>query len=336
MVNVNLYFIHARWLKDRERVINEFKKHIMKFKFTSIKINNINIINDFDPEDIQSDTVQQNVNYNQIADKNLAIYNQCIKNLHVNQLSNVLKHRKALELISKVENDDDINIVLEDDIIYEERVFISLEKLIRKLPVDFDVIFLGLPTNKEVKVKTDISLQNTKEVFRIIPYCDSYIISKNVAKRMLEKYTQIKFINNIQMSYVMDLLELKSQLVVPNIFMDGSKYGTCVSVLMPSSTLMFNNELNYIKNIITKDSITQEEKNNVESLFRTSQIKEHPDFGHIKAMFIAKFGDIKNAMSIFEETYQKYKKANCIINNENAFLKDYIKIHRLLQTDLIS
>lgn len=333
MVNVHIYFIHAKWLQDRERVINELKKHLLKFKFSSITIKTMQIIEDYDPEVIDSETVQQYVNYTQLQDSSLSIYNQCFKNLHVQQLSNALKHAKAIELAAKNPSED-INIVLEDDLIFEERMCISIEKIVRKLDIDFDLVFLGLPTNKEVKNKTDVAFQNTSEVFKIIPYCDSYIVSNRAAKMMIDKYRPIKFLNNIQLSYMIDSLKLKSQLVVPNIFMDGTKYGTYISSLNGTNGLVFNNEYNVVKTLVGKDELIPAEKQNLENLLANSGVRIHPDFCHLKALYLVKQKKYEEAKAVFEETYQKYKTTNSILNHESTFLKDYIRLFKNLQVDI--
>jgi hypothetical protein len=334
MVNVHIYFIHAKWLQERTKVITEIKKHLSKFKFTGINIKTIQTIEEFDPTDIQSDTVQKYVNYTQIQDSTYSLYNQCFKNLHIYQLSNALKHAKAIELASK-NPPEDINIILEDDLIFEERLCISLEKVIKKLDIDFDLVFLGLPTNKEVKNKTDMFFQNTKDIFRILPYCDSYILSHKAAKSLVDKYLPIKFINNIQLSYMIDTLNLKSQIAVPNMFMDGSKYGTHISSLNGTNALLFNNEYNILKHFVSKETpLTQEEEKNLQTVLENSSVKNHPDFCHLKALLLVKDGKYNEAKKVFEETYQKYKNSNCIVNHESAFLKDYIRIFKHLQTDI--
>lgn len=333
MVNVHIYFIHAKWLQDRERVINELKKHLNKFKFTSINIKTMQTIEDFDPEVIDSDVVKQNVNYTQLQDTKLAMYNQCFKNLHVHQLSNALKHAKAIELASKNPTED-VNIILEDDLIFEERMCISIEKIVRKLDIDFDLVFLGLPTNKDVKNKTDVAFQKTSDVFKIIPYCDSYIISNRAAKMIADKYKPIKFINNIQLSYIIDSMNLKSQLVVPNIFMDGTKYGTFISSLNGTNGLIFNNEYNVAKTLISKDELIPAEQQNLENVLANSGLRIHPDFCHLKALYLVKQKKYDEAKVVFEETYQKYKTTNSILNHESAFLKDYIRIFKHMQVDV--
>lgn len=334
MVNVHIYFIHAKWLVDRERMISDIQKHLKKFKFTGIKIKTLQTIDEFDPSMIQTDTVNQIVNYSQVPEASLSVYNNCFKNLHIHQLSNALKHAKAIELSSK--NDpEDINIILEDDLIFEERMCISLEKVIKKLDIDFDLVFLGLPTNKEVKTKTDIFFQSTKDIFKILPYCDSYIVSHKAAKVLTEKYFPIKFINNIHLSYLIDSLSLKSQIAVPNMFMDGSKYGMYISSLNGSNSLLFNNDYNMTKTLVGKETpLSSEEEKALENVLANSTIKNHPDFCHVKALALVKKGKFPEAKLVFEETYKKYKNANCIVNHESAFLKDYIRVFKNLQQDI--
>lgn len=335
MVVVNFYFIHAKWLSDREKIITDFKRNIKKFNFRSIEIGDITVIEDYDPVDINSDIIQKHVDYSQLIEPHLAVYNGLLKNLHVNQLSNVLKHFKAYEKISQsIKDDSDINIILEDDIIYEERVFLSMEKLIRKLPVDFDFIFLGLPTNIQVKNKNDVELQNTQDVFRILPYCDSYIINNNTAKKLYEQFMPCKFLGNIQLSFLIDKLKLKSQLVVPNIFMDGSKFGSHVSTLNPNNTLMFNGEYNALKTVIDKEELSEQDIKYTDNLLNNSQIAQHPDFCYLKAKYLTKLKNYDNAKKCYEDTYNIYKSFNTIVNHESLFLKDYIRIFKYLQPDL--
>jgi GR25 family glycosyltransferase involved in LPS biosynthesis len=336
MVLVNFYFIHAKWLTDREKVINDFKRNISKFNFRSVTIGKIETIEEFDPSDINAEIIQKNVNYSQVTEPNLTIYNNLLKNLHVYQLSNSLKHFKAYEKIINNLNDDptEVNIILEDDILYEERIFISLEKVIRQLPVNFDLIFLGLPTNVEIKNKAQIAFQNTSEVFKILPYCDSYIISKDAAKKIYESYMPCKFLTNIQLSYLIEKHQLKSQLVYPNLFMDGSKFGLYSSSLNPNNSLMFNGEYNTVKSLLSKEQLSDQETAGINQLFKSSSIAQNPDFCYLKAQYLTKIGQYKEAQQCYEETYKKYKILNTIINHESQFLKDYIRLHKHLQIDL--
>lgn len=339
---LNIFFVHAQWLKDRERTINEFQRLTSKYQFKGIKSIKIRVITDYDPNDINSDIIAKTVSYNPIKDEEdvpenekLSFYNNFLKNIHVFQLSNTLKHYKVLEEISKESNDDDINLVLEDDTIYEDKVCMMLEKLINDLPTSYDLMFLGFPSNIDQSKRHLVKFQNVHEVFpRVLPYCDSYIVSKSTATKLYENYLPIRFVNNVQLSMVMEKLKLSGLIAIPNIFMDGSKIGAFLSLLTPNNLLLFNGEYMRVKAAISNDNISKDEKNLVEKIFKESQLNNHPDFLYLKALFLAKNSKQKEAEKIYETALKIYQMNNCIINHESQFLKDYLRLYRDLQTDI--
>lgn len=336
---LNVYFIHAQWLKDRERIISEFQRMTGKYHFKSIKGVKIRVITDYDPADINGEVIARTVSYNPIKDEDanipdeakLSFYNMFLKNLHVFQLSNVLKHYKALEEISKESGENDINLILEDDILYEDKVCMLLERLADELPSDFDVLFTGLPSNVEHKNRNEFKFQKTKEIFRVLPYCDSYFVSKAGATKLYENYLPIRFINNIQLSYVIEKANVQSTLVLPNIFMDGSKFGMFLSTLNANNQLLFNNDYMQTKMIISKDDHSQQEKDYLTKVLKESPLNAHPDFMALKALYLTKCGSYKDAQEVFESALKIYQANNCILNHESQFLKDYIKLFKHIQ-----
>jgi GR25 family glycosyltransferase involved in LPS biosynthesis len=341
---INIFFIHAQWLKDRERVISEFQKLITKYNFKDIKKTKIRVITDCDPSDVNPELISKTVNYDQIKDeeipegepvpdKKLSFYNGLMRNLHVFQLSNSLKHYKALEEISKNSGDNDINIVLEDDILYEDKVCMLLERLISDLQSDYGLIFLGLPSNLDVNKRQGVKYQNTSEVFRVLPYCDSYIISTAAAKILYNNYLPIKFVNNVQLSYVLEKVKFQGRLALPNIFMDGSKYGLFLSVLSPNNILLFNNEYMKVKMLLDKpiNELSNNDNKEMEKIFKESVISSNPDLMHLHALYKIKNNAFKEAEDIFENGLKIYQAYNCILNHESQFLRDYIKNYKNLQ-----
>ena len=101
MRNLNVFFIHAQWLKDRERVLNDFQRITSKYEWTQFANVKIHLVTDYDPQTINADIISKTVSYEQITEDDTKFYNQFLKNLHVFQLSNSLKHYKALEIISR-------------------------------------------------------------------------------------------------------------------------------------------------------------------------------------------------------------------------------------------
>ena len=341
MMKLNIFFIHAAGLKDREKTSIELNKQLQKYQFKKIKTVKVQTITEFDPNAISGEFIQRAVNYAPIKElddlkeenktTSLTFYNQFLKNMHLFQLSNALKHYKALEYIAN-SDDNTYNIVIEDDVVYEEKICFLLEKLFSSLPSDYDIVFLGLPGNVEIKNRNDIKYQNTTEVFRVLPYCDSYLISKKAAKALYDEYLPIKFVNNLQLSYLMEKLNLKTVLSLPNIFVDASKLGMFLSTLTPNNALVFNGDYMRLKTSISKEEgLSHDEITQLDDMISKTPIQQHPDFMYQKALYLMKQKKYKEAEKTFEDAMNIYTANNCIVNHESNFLKDYIKLYKHLQ-----
>ena len=329
---LNVYFIHANWLKNRERNIIEFKKMCDKYTWTSVKGINVKVVNDFDPNTITAELISKTVSYTPIVENttnNIHFYNNFLKNMHTFNLSCTLKHCKAMELIMNESTDDDINIVLEDDILFDERICFLLETFIDKYKSDDvkkDIVFLGLPINKEST--NDPSFIKCNSIFRVLPYCDSYLISKETAQKMYTNFLPIRFISNVQLSYVMELLAIEPFILTPNIFVDGSKYGTSLSTQVPNNSLIFNKEYMQLKALVIKEHNTPEELKIIDEILEKSPLIKHPDFLHIKAIQLSKQRDFEESKKTYEEALDMYQTNNSILNHESEFLGNYLRLHK--------
>jgi hypothetical protein len=329
---VNIFFIHSKYTPERQSVIKNFKDTVLAFKFRNLKINKVVIVDDFDPVDIDVETIKKHVSYEKIQQQHLEIYNSLLRNLHVNQLSNTMKHLKALQLISLCP-DNEINIVLEDDILYEDKICLTLERLLSQLPIKYDFVFLGMPNTTEMKPSTEFSFQDTHKIFKVLPLCDSYIVSVNAARATTTHYHPIKFVNNVQLSYVIDKLGLSSVQSIPNVFVDGSKYGVFVSRVCPNNPLIFNNDFTLMASFINKKThLTDEEHDKIKNLLQNSPIRNNPDFAYLECVYHTQCNDYATAKKRYENAYNIFVSNACILSNESNFLKDFIRIHKYLQT----
>lgn len=335
-IKMNIYFIHAKYIKERETVIENFKDVTKKYKFRNVSIRDIHIIEDFDPADIDINTVRQYVNYDKIQENHVEVYNQFLKNMHINQLSNALKHYKAMELIAKNSHDGELNMILEDDILYEEKICYSLDKLVSKLPEKYDILFLGMPKNQPIDPsQNSFDFHPTKNTFPVIPFCDSYLISHSACKAMVPHYMPIKFINNIQMSYVCDKVGLNTSHCLPNIFVDGSKYGMFLSKLSNNNPLIFNSDFTTLRSLISKDVLEKEDIKNIETLLNKTPIRSNPDFAHLECIYHIKCQEYQKAKDKFDEAYKVYALNGCVLGHDSVFLRDYIRVHKHLQSDVV-
>jgi GR25 family glycosyltransferase involved in LPS biosynthesis len=331
---LNVYFIHAKFVKEREQVIENFKKALKKYRFRDIVLGKFFVITEYDPDAITSDVISKFVKYERITENHVEFYNQLLKNMHVNQLSNTLKHMKALSLIAKNSNDNEINIVLEDDVLYEDKVCASLEKLVDQLPKPYDIVFLGFPTVEEPKDTSKFIFQDTHKLFKIIPFCDSYIVSRSAAKAISANYTPVKFCNNVQLSYICDKIGINTMQSVPNIFIDGTKYGLFLSKLTANNPLIFNGDFTKLRNLVVKEEYSEQDHQEVKALLTNSQIRNNPDLIHMECLYHMKCKNYEKARERYELAYKTYLSNGCMLSNESVFLRDYIKCHKYLQSDI--
>jgi GR25 family glycosyltransferase involved in LPS biosynthesis len=331
---LNVYIIHAKPIKERESVIQNLKSSLKKYKFRNILLSGFTVIEEYDPVDIDMNTIRLYVNYNKVEEPHVEGFNQLLKNMHINQLSNALKHFKAMELIAKTSNDGEVNLVLEDDVLYEDKFCYSLDKLVASLPTQFDMIFLGIPPNNQSEKPSTFEFQETQKVSPVLPFCDSYLISHSASKALVPNYIPIKFINNIHMSYNCVRLGLKTLNSVPNIFIDGSKYGMFLSKLTNNNPLIFNADFTQLRSILNKDVLDENDKQNVEKIISRTPLKGNPDFIHLESAYHLRSQDYQKAKARLEEAYNTYVANGCILGNDSVFLRDYIKVHKHLQDDI--
>lgn len=328
---LNIYFIHSKSLKERKSVIDNFTSLIKKYRFKNIHVDSVEIITNYEPVDIDVNTIRQFVDYSKIGESHVEFYNQLLRNLHINQLSNTLKHFKALELIAKKSNDKELNLVLEDDILYEDKVCMSFEKMTKAIPEKFDIIMLGMPTTIDVVDKSNYTFQDTHKIFKVLPVCDSYLVSHSTAKALVMNYVPVKFNNATQLSYICDKLGIETIQSVPNIFIDGSKYGIFLSKLSTNNPLIFNNDFVTIRAIASRETVTKDDIEVFNKLIKKSPIKDNPDFVHMECLYYINQKDYKRAIERFTDAYNTYISNGCILSNDSIFLRDFIRTFKYVQ-----
>lgn len=324
IINLNVYVIHVESFKLRKNTCERLKQLLeqspkLKVQFT--------YITSHDPSSITQDTIKQTVDYQKITDEKLLPFNSLIRNMHINQLSNCLKHKEAIELISKSQ-DGDFNIVLEDDVVYNDNIGTSLYEVLSNMPDNTEVMFLGLPSSKDQSQ----SYQDLKRIFKVVPCCDSYFVSKQTAQLMTQNYSPIKFANNIQLSYLFEKLNLNAKLSNPNVFIDGSKLGLYFSTLEVNNRLIFNEDYVQLLRLLTqKDTFTPEDKNTINRLFTEVKLKTNPEFYYLKALWEYKQGHYEFSKAIYQYAYDLYESNGVLLNNQSSFMRDYLRVFRHLQ-----
>jgi len=325
-VVVDIYIIHSKTLPQRdksvENIINKLKSHA----YVNLKVGTIHIVQSNDPNDIQLNIIQQIIDYSQIQDVAYASFNQFTKNIHINQLSHTLKHLDSLQKIAK--SDNQVNLVLEDDVLFAEDVCIKLDEFFKVYdPKIHGITFLGMPPQTEEAVSNPTIINKCIDK-SLIPVMESYIITKEAATIISTNFLPIKFTTLIHVNYILQKTGVQAYQSSKSVFINGSKYGSFVSSLNPNNLLVFNQDYMTVYNMIQSQVIDDAK---VLHVYENSSIKMSPDFMYIVGKYWNGRKDYTKARDLFQEAYNTCLLNGAIVNHESMLLKDFIRLHKHLQ-----
>jgi len=144
------------------------------------------------------------------------------------EISLILKHRKALELISN--SSKDYGLVLEDDVVpvfaYKQKL-----KLLLRRKNDWDVLFIGLGIGKKfIKNKLNkkllIPFKNYTLPTPSTNCTEAIIFKKEAAKKILKELNKITLPMDYEYAHIFNKFKLEIKITSTPIFYQGSKsYG---------------------------------------------------------------------------------------------------------------
>lgn len=320
---LKVFIIHSPSLDIR-------KQHIKKFVdiLDSVKID-YEYVESYEPNKITQQDVQQKVD---LSKKNTGeLFDELVRNLHVNQISNALKHCEAINLANKVQDKYENFLFVEDDILFGDDMIEKLREALTLYRNDTnDILFLGLPSLAPIEHKNQIQIIPTTQFYKLFPCCESYLIKAATISKIAPLVYPIKYVTNFQLSYIATTNNLQTTMVVPNIFLDGSKYGAFLSSIDPNNKMLFNPEFIKLANLVQSNASSQV----IESTFDSIKFRNHPDVMHLQAIYLMSKGDYAKAETILENILQLTTQNGCIINNETEFLLTYMRLHKFTQ-DLV-
>ena len=176
MDTLNIYIIHYEKLSYRNDNITRLKNCVEKNDIATLKIN-IHIITDHNPEEINLNNIKNLVNLSEFEDKTY-FYQQLLRNISIPCISNILKHFKAIQLSSKSANA--YNLIIEDDIEFSDKIIPQINSLLSNLKIrdDWDVVFLGQPSDVNViNQQNSVTLNEINRNELILPCVDSYLFT---------------------------------------------------------------------------------------------------------------------------------------------------------------
>lgn len=311
-MKIDLYIIVSNQTKVRAPKLDELQQKIKKnhdVKVTFITGN--------EPEDITPQKIRETIAIEKI---NNPLYDSLLRTLGPKQVSNALKHLDALKAIAADTRPGSYPIVLEDDPLTPDTFDADFQNMFEALPSGWEFVMLGLPG----KIA---GFQPLSEVYKALPVCNAYMVKQSVASRIANTFLPLRYVTNIHLSYSLEAFGIKPLLYAPQIFIDGSKYGVYVSTLTPTNELLFNKEF-----VLAKQQIADGLHQDALSTIRSSPLKNHPDFMHLRALCELKVHGKDVAEKTFEQALKVFEDNNAITNNESKFLTDYIGLYSPAET----
>lgn len=329
MVTLNIYVIHYKKLTSRSRNIERLQN--LAKQETIININ-IVIVDDHQPEDINVNNIKNLVKLEKLPETDNSFYQNFMKQLSVEILSNTFHHFKAIQHISKL-SDNEFGLILEDDIVYSDKVFTQIVTLLNHIKnIEWDFIFLGQPSDQSTQQMNNLNLNKIDNNNLLLHCCESYMLNNNTAKDILLNFFPIRFVYNIHLSYMINKQNYNCYKVFPNICGDGSKMGDQTSSILVNNVLIFNDLYKEIYIALeSKDNFTELEISDIEEKMKNNSRKGNPDFCYLEALFYKKIGRISRSKEMFEIAYQRYEENTVPMNNTSTFLKNYIELFKITQ-----
>ena len=262
--SVSIFVIHSKKLGGRNIIIDKITNAIKKGDTNSdIIVDKLEIIDKWDSEELTENDINRFVSIG--GQDIIPPFDKFVTPIHINQLSNALKHTEALKRSS--ESGSSVNLVLEDDVLFnEDTLHRDLAKTIKHAPRAWGMLFLGLPFSPSTELDEGVDYpsqpplytrpryQPTEKIFKaVIPSCESYVITSTDAKNMFESMLPIRFQTHVHLSWILwrqilqgpaafrnSVQSPRSFIVTPNIFIDGSKLGAFTSTLNINNRLSWN------------------------------------------------------------------------------------------------
>ena len=267
-------------------------------------------------------------------------FRSLIRPLHIRQVSNTLGHLAALQAASKscedstsTSNGDDAwSLVIEDDALYNGDQ--GIERVVRDAPPDADVIMLGLPSARAAS-KDACVFDDMMERFQLLPACESYLVRGRAARALVSAFLPIRLPTAAQLTLLMRHLGLRVLVAVPNVFVDGSKFGVFTSSLEMNNRLLWNQPHCILEALLKSGAYDRDAAGaakEAQAAWDAQPFKAHPDALGVWGMHLAKQGRCTQAETAFAQAYEAYTKEGCLLNQTSEFLKAYVAVYRDLQS----
>lgn len=297
-------------------------------------------ITQHEPDDISHEQLKEHFDLTPPTDAPDPVFSTLVRSLHIRHVSNLLKHLAALRAVASFCGDDTEGtahqLVIEDDAVYNQDV---ADRLVDTLGLVTDaaasMVMLGLPvlvSADEGKSSSthELRLEDVSNTFRVLPVCESYLVTPNTAKAIADAFLPCRFANNVQLTYAAAKAGAKIHAVVPNVFVDGSKVGVYISSLTANNRLFMNDDYNSLLAIVRRESFSDADMAEALKIYDQSRFKSHPDMSLLIAAMESKAGRHAKAIQLMSKLFDVYRNNGALLGADSDFLRSYIAMHRFV------
>lgn len=251
-----------------------------------------------------------------------------VRALQIRQVSNSLKHLEALRRVAADTGEGArFSLVVEDDAVFGETMHNALEHAARDAPADADIVFVGLPSTRLPEPGSNTSVFDDPLALYpnggVLPACESYLVTPDGARRLAEAFLPLRLGTTGQLTYLFRKKVAKAYLSVPNVFVDGSKIGVCVSTIDANSQLIWNQDYCQATELLRQNAPMEQ----FDAAWERQPFKTHPDCIVQKADSCALRGQVEDAKEIYERALRTYAENNGVINTQTEFMKRYMSMY---------
>lgn len=331
-MNIDIYVIKSDHLKIRFKMLEKTLERIRKIMKDNNFNTNIYYINSPSAEDFETNINDYNkfinLNNDEIDDKE---FKELQTKFNFQQLSNLFKHKKVLEMIKDNQKPETHNFIIEDDILLlendNENNFKDLLKKLNK--IDYDILFTCCVCNNNKKT-IDYLLSSVHN--KILQSKNSYFISNTTAKDLYEYLNVIRF--NIRLSiskFIFDNKKtIKSYVLNKPTILEGSKIGIFPTTVNSNNLLIQNNYFIEFINMLNDDNIDIKKCEKHYEMYG----KNNCDFQHIMGIKYYKNKQFKEAVEILQSGIINMKNNEGLILPFTELLNNCINMHQFYQDDI--
>lgn len=324
MRSLHVIIVHAKHLVYRKKFLSDTLKLLEEVCTKKAYAYSIHYIHEDELEETRKNIkeIEKQVEKYNGDDK---IFADLFAPFTIEQISNFLKQRRALEKV--IELDDDICMIIEDDCTIVPNFINNLEDFLENpIPEKWDILFLGIPNSSE-----ENEIKDTRDTMKILPSKEIYCIHPATAKNILTHLQKLSFPYRIQLSYIIDKnKDIRSMYLTKRISIEGSKFGFYPSSVLENNLLIYNKGFVQLFNLLASNKEITLER--IDDLYKAAEYLESPDIMHVYGVLLHKCNKYTEAKIIFEKALEQMKIKNGLITRRSELLNNTININALCQT----